>query len=376
MEEFKNVKVETKQLAVIIENSGLENTKGQKLLSMFTPYFTAMAEIETKINSLNAENPLAVDVKMAREIRLALKNNRVASEKVKDEQKASILIEGRLIDNLNNIVKNTSKGLELKCESIEKYAEQQELKRKEERKLIRLEALKPYEELEGFFNLNYDLLNMEDMAFDNLLEGTKLSYEAKKERERKAEELRIENELKEQKERERIKAENEKLKLEAEQREKELAEQKKAQEEERLKAEKLLADEKAKQEAERIKQEKKLADEKKKADEILAKQKEEADKKLKAEQDAKLKLEKELKAKQEAEQKAKEEADKKKKKEAEEQKKLARQPDKQKLELFSKSVLNVEYPDVKSEEAKKILTDVQSLMNKVSLFIKSEIEKL
>ncbi len=376
MEEFKNVKVETKELTAIVENSGLENTKGQKLLSMFTPYFTAMAEIETKINSLNAENPLAVDVKMAREIRLALKNNRVASEKVKDEQKQSILIEGRLIDNLNNIVKNTSKSLELKCESIEKYAEQQELKRKEERKLIRLEALKPYEELEGFFNLNYDLLNMEDMAFDNLLEGTKLSYEAKKERERKAEELRIENELKEQKERERIKAENEKLKLEAEQREKELAEQKKAQEEERLKAEKLLADEKAKQEAERIKQEKKLADEKKKADEILAKQKEEADKKLKAEQDAKLKLEKELKAKQEAEQKAKEEADKKKKKEAEEQKKLARQPDKQKLELFSKSVLNVEYPDVKSEEAKKILTDVQSLMNKVSLFIKSEIEKL
>jgi len=107
MEEFKNVKVETKELTAIVENSGLENTKGQKLLSMFTPYFTAMAEIETKINSLNAENPLAVDVKMAREIRLALKNNRVASEKVKDEQKASILIEGRLIDNLNNIVKNT-----------------------------------------------------------------------------------------------------------------------------------------------------------------------------------------------------------------------------------------------------------------------------
>jgi len=376
MEEFKNVKVETKELTAIVENSGLENTKGQKLLSMFTPYFTAMAEIETKINSLNAENPLAVDVKMAREIRLALKNNRVASEKVKDEQKASILIEGRLIDNLNNIVKNTSKGLELKCESIEKYAEQQELKRKEERKLIRLEALKPYEESEGFFNFNYDLLGMEDVAFDNLLEGTKLSYEAKKERERKAEEERIAKELAEQKERERIKAENERLKLEAEAREKELAEQKRLQEEERIKQEKLLADEKAKQEAERIEQERLRAEEKKKADEILAKQKAESEAKLKAEQDAKLKLEKELKAKQEAEQKAKEEADKKKKKEAEEQKKLARQPDKQKLELFSKSVLNVEYPDVKSEEAKKILTDVQSLMNKVSLFIKSEIEKL
>lgn len=376
MEEFKNVKVETKELTAIVENSGLENTKGQKLLSMFTPYFTAMAEIETKINSLNADNPLAVDVKMAREIRLALKNNRVASEKVKDEQKASILIEGRLIDNLNNIVKNTSKSLELKCESIEKFAEQQELKRKEERKLIRLESLKPYEEIDGFFNLNYDLLNMEDVAFDNLLEGTKLSYEAKKERERKAEEERIAKELAEQKERERIKAENERLKREAEQREKELAEQKRLQEEERLRQEKILAEERAKQEAERIEQEKLRAEEKRKADEVLAKQKAEADKKLKAEQEAKLKLENELKAKQEAERKDKEEAEKKKKKEQEEAKKLARQPDKQKLELFSKSVLIVEYPDVKSDEAKKILADVQALMNKVSLFIKSEIEKL
>lgn len=376
MEEFKDVKVETKELSVIVQNSGLELTKGQKLLDMFTPYFNKMAEIETKINSLNSENPIDVDVKLAREIRLALKNNRVASEKIKDEQKASILIEGRLIDNLNNIVKNTSKGLEMKCESIEKYAEQQELKRKEERKITRLEALEPYEETEGFYNFNFNLLEMSDEAFDDLLEGTKLKFEQKKQAELKAEEECIAKEKAITEEQERVKAENEKLKLEAEAKEKELAEQRRLQEEERIKSEKLLADEKAKQEALALEQEKLRAEEKRKSDEILAKQKAEADRKLKEEQLAKLKLENELKAKQEAEQKAKDDADKKRKKEAEEQKKLARQPDKQKLELFSKSVLNVEYPDVKSEEAKKILSDVQAFMNKVSLFIKSEIEKL
>lgn len=111
------------ELIAVVESSELEKTKSQKLLEMFTPYFSCMAEIETKINGLNKTDPQKEDIKISRGIRLALKNNRVASEKVKDDSKAAILIEGRLIDNMNNIIKNTSKGLELQCEQIEKDAE-------------------------------------------------------------------------------------------------------------------------------------------------------------------------------------------------------------------------------------------------------------
>lgn len=335
------------ELIAIVEKSGLEMTKGQRLLELFTPYFNKMAEIETKINSLNSTNPGAIDVKMAREIRLALKNNRVASEKIKEDAKAMILIEGRLIDNLNNIVKNTSKGLEIQCESIEKFAEIQEQKRKEERKAHRIEMLKPYEPEEGYFQSNYDLLNMGDDAFDNLLSGTKLNYEAKKEAERKAEAERIAREKAEAEERERMRQENERLKKEAIERER-LAEI------ERKKQEKKLAEQKAKAEAER-----KALEEKARKEAIERER-------LEKELQAKKKAEEERLAKIEAEKKAK----------ALEEKKLKMQPDKKKLESFAEFLKTINMPDVKSTEAKEIVNNVQELLNKVTNFIQTKIKNL
>jgi hypothetical protein len=375
------------ELIAIVEKSGLEMTKGQRLLEMFTPYFNKMAEIEGKINSLNSVNPGAIDVKMAREIRLALKNNRVASEKVKEDTKAMILIEGRLIDNLNNIVKNTSKGLEMQCESIEKFAEIQEQKRKEERKAHRLELLKPYEPEEGYFQSNYDLLNMGDDAFDNLLSGTKLNYEAKKEAERKAEAERIAREKAEAEERERMRQENERLKKEAIERER-LAEI------ERKKQEKKLAEQKAKAEAERkaleekarkeaIERERLAEIERKKQEKKLAEQKAKAEAERKALEEKARKeaiererLEKELETKKKAEEErlAKIEAEKKAK--AQEEKKLAMQPDKKKLESFAEFLQTINMPDVKSKEAKEIVNSVQELLNKVTNFIQTKIKNL
>lgn len=138
------------ELVTIVKQSGPEQTKGQRLLQMFTPYFNKMAEIETKITAINKDNPTKADVSIARAIRLSLKENRVASEKLKDSQKETIIIEGRLIDNLNNIVKNTSKSLELQCESIEKAEEIKENARKESLKIERIELLKPYTDGSSF----------------------------------------------------------------------------------------------------------------------------------------------------------------------------------------------------------------------------------
>src|SRR5688500_11587150 len=123
MSDEKIETVETTELSIIVEQSGIEKTKGQQLLEMFTPFFQRMHEIETKINALNIGNLQVEDVKIAREIRLSLKNNRVACEKAKDEMKQHILTEGRLIDNFFGIVKNSSKPLEEKCERIEKHIE-------------------------------------------------------------------------------------------------------------------------------------------------------------------------------------------------------------------------------------------------------------
>ena len=180
----------------LITKSGLEQTKGQKLLQLFTPYFTRMGEIEHKINGLNFDNPQPDDVKIARTIRLSLKDNRVASEKIKDEQKAGILIEARIIDNLNNLVKNTSKQLELKCELIEKFVEIQEAAKREQLRQSRTIELAGYE-----YQHDPNSLNLGDMSEDMyqmLLTGVKKKFDDKKELELKAEQERLEKQLQDQ----------------------------------------------------------------------------------------------------------------------------------------------------------------------------------
>lgn len=303
---------EKSELLTIVESSGVEKTKSQKLLDMFTPYFSKMGEIEGKIKVLNAANPTKEDVKIAREIRLALKNNRVASEKVKDDSKAAILIEGRLIDSLNNIVKNTSKGLEMQCEQIEKDAELKEAARLETLKNERIELLAPFVEDATI----YPLGTIGEDAFNDLLTGSKLAYEAKIEAAKVAEEKRIAEEKAHRLEQERIKAENEKLKAEAEAKElaiqKERAEAKaKADALELENKKKLAAIEKANEDARQ-----KAAAEQKKVQEELAKKAAEL-KAIEAAKEAQLQKER-------AEAKAKIEADKK----------AAKAPKKQKMKVW------------------------------------------
>lgn len=301
----------------IVENSGLEKTKSQRLLEMFTPYFNRMSEIETKINGLNAADPQKEDIKIAKEIRLALKNNRVASEKIKDDAKASILIEGRLIDNLNNIIKNTSKGLELKCEQIEKDAEIKEAARIEAIRISRVELLAHYVEDANIFPLGA----ITQDQFDTMLSGYKLAVEQKKEAEAKAEAERIAKETAEKLEEERIRQENERLKKEAEEKEVALA----AERAETARLAKIEADKQAA---------------------ILKEQQEKAAKE-RAENEAKLKvaaieadrLQKELKAKQDAEKAVavRIEADRKAKELAE--KKAAKAPIKERLRVAISGLL-------------------------------------
>lgn len=340
--------IETKnELVTIVETSGLEQTKGQKLLQMFTPYFNKMAEIEVKINLLNTETPSKEDLKIAREIRLALKNNRVASEKAKDDSKAMILIEGRLIDNLNNIIKNTSKGLEIKCETIEKYHELQEQKRKDELKAVRTELLSAYE----VDTTSYVLENMTDESFNDLLELIKRRHEEKIAEAARLEAERIAKEKAEAEERERIRVENEKLKAEAAERERQIQEERNKAEAEIKSLEEKAAKEREAAEKERLRIEK---EQQAKLD-AERKQREKAEAELKRKKEEIERIEKEKVAQIEAENKARLAAEKKAK--------LA--PDKDKLRTLYSALTTIEMPDVKSEEAKKIVSDVRALLVKV-----------
>lgn len=331
------------ELVQIVQTSGLEQTKGQKLLQMFTPFFNKMAVIEGKINVLNKENPQPEDVKIAREIRLALKNNRVASEKEKDTCKQMILIEGRLIDNLNNIIKNTSKALEIQCEDIEKFAEIQELKRREARKEERIKKLTPFDiDIES-----YDLLNMNDENFDNLLIGTKLRHNQLKEIEEKAEMEHIKKELAERKENERIRNENKRLEAEA------------------IKKDKLAKIESEKQ-AKILEKERTKAEAKRKIlEEIVEIERKHADK-----------LQTEIKAKRETEEKENQRIETEKKAKIEAERKAKLLPDKEKIIEFANFIKGIESPAVSSTKAREIMVDGELLLLKTSTFLIEKAETL
>ena len=317
------------ELAIIAQSSGLEITKSQKLLQMFTPYFQRMGEIEAKIDLIDVESPSKEDVGIAREIRLALRSNRTASEKVKDDCKTAILVEGRLIDNLNNVVKNTSKLLESKCEAIEKHAEIQEKKRQDDLLAHRWPELKVYLP-EGSNQAMFSLGTMDEEQYQTMLSGYRLVHEQRLEATRKAEEERLAREKAEAEERARIKADNDRLRKEAEEHERKLTEER-----ERAKKEQQEIANQAAAEAARIRREASIAkvdQDRRLKEEREAREKAEAEV-CRREAEAKIAAAAVVKAEKEAAERA--EAEKQAKLQAEREAAMA--PDRDKLALWISS---------------------------------------
>jgi hypothetical protein len=237
----------------------------------------------------------------------------------------------------------------------EKKAEEE---RKENERLNKIEQerrleLAPYAQ---FITESNDLRNMPDNDYKSLLNSL---IEAKKAYEAEQEKIRIENE---------------RLKKEAEEKERKRLEEEKAR---KLQAEKEEQERKAKAEAERKVREEKERKEREAYEAKLKAEREERERIEREERIKREKIEAELKAKEEAErkrlaeEKAKKDAEEAERKriEAEQRKaeKAARlAPDKQKLAKLSQDLLNYELPEVKSDEAKAILTRVKTLLGKIS----------
>ena len=348
------------QLAKIITDSGLDKTKSQVLMEQFSNYFEMAAEWENRANALVITSiEQKEEMKLAREGRLYLRDKRVQVEKTRKQLKENSLREGQTIDAIAKIITNLIAPIESNLEEKEKFAEIQEAKRIEKAREDRTKESYPYIE---FIPYGIDLGKMDDDNYHKLLNGAKLQMQAKQEAEAKAEAERIENERKleedrvarakaEAEEREKQRLENEKLRKEAEERERQMAE------------------ERAKAEAQR-----------KKAEEIARREREEAERKLDFEREQKRKLEAELKAKEDAERQAKLEAERKaleeqRKREAEERK-AKNAPDKEKLLEFANVIEAIKYPELLTDDAKKILEVVETDMKNIVMFINNYANRL
>lgn len=337
------------EVAQIAQNVSVE--KRNEVQSVLNHVFNGVSKMREQLETVVVQDENdKTNMKLANTIRLGVRQVRLDAEKTFDAKRAEVqaqMLSYKTEDQLwlkakqtmQILTKEIEENARWKEETKQRYeAEQKELK--VQQRIVKVSKVAPE-------MARTEFENMSDETFEMFFAGIEKAYTDKIEAEKKAEQERIEKEKAEIAERERIRKENERLKAEAERKEKQ------------------LADERAKAEAER-----------KKIEEAAKKEREESERKLKAEQEkARIEAEKAAaeKAKLEAELKA--EADRKenerKAKEAAE-KKAKNAPDKIKLIELAAQIDGLNMPEIKGEEAQKILADVKTLLSKVSVFIREK----
>lgn len=307
------------ELVVLVDNSELQTSTRELLLTAFQPFLEQAKEWRAKAEALVVTDATQLtEMKQAREGRLALRLIRTQADKKRKELKEDSNRYNKAVQGIYNAIEAVILPIEEHLEKQEKFAEIAEANRKELLHNERVALLQPYRV--DYFA--YDLRNMPEDTFKQLLEGSKLAYEKAVQEQQRLEQERIVAQEAEKQRLEAQRIENERLKAEVAAREIALAT-------ERAEREKIDAELRAKQ---------------------------------KAEQEAIERAEKEKLAKQKAEQK--------------EAKKLAAQPDKDKMAIIILQLERITYPDVKTEGAKKIVDDTKVLINKVINHVKTKIDEI
>jgi len=304
------------ELAIIIETSGLPVNKATALLEAFTPLVNEAGKLCAMAGQILVTDATQLtEMKEARKVRLALKDVRVAAEKARKELKADALAQGKAIDSANKWLLERIEPAETQMEAAEQFAARAEAKRKADLVESRSRVLAPF----GVDPIIYPLGEMSDAQWAQLLDGSRLAFEAKQAAAAKAEADRLAAEEAARVEQARIRAENDRLRSEAEA------------------AAKAAAAERAKVEAER------------RAAEATARaEREKAEAELRAANEARQKAEREAqRARDEAAAKAKAEkdaADRRAKAEAEAARKAAAAPDADKLRAFAAALRAIPQP--------------------------------
>jgi hypothetical protein len=234
-----------KELAVLAQQSGLPATQAQSVLTEFTAFFTQAAEWEVKTRDLVITDASQTkEMGMAREGRLQLKEIRVNAEKTRKRLKEDILVKGRFIDAIYNLIEGVTQPIEKALLEKEKFVECQEEARRAAITADRIARISQYGEI---YAQAFDVSILSDEAFELALANAKLAFEARVAAEAKAAEDAAKAEAEAAAERARIAEENIRLKAEAEKVEAERKEREAA-----IEAERKAADERTRkaQEAE------------------------------------------------------------------------------------------------------------------------------
>jgi hypothetical protein len=238
-------------LTKTINESNLPTSKAEALESAFMPFFEQAAKhCETAFQIKVTNLAHTAEMGRAKTERIALKDLRIAKEKVRKDVKEDALREGKAIDKIANFLDSVIEPMEKYLLDQEKYGERlREQMQVETRDARELEAGKYLQ----YFPESIDLGKIADEEFANLLHYAKATHESRVAAEEHIEKERIEREQREAAEKEALRAENERLRAEAAKHEAEVRQAYEAAEKERIEAAKAISAERA--EVERLRRE-------------------------------------------------------------------------------------------------------------------------
>lgn len=203
---------EQSAIAMLAKANALQPETTQSLQASFAPLFSEAKNILEKSRAITVTDAAQkLEMKLARDCRLALRQVRVSADKLHKELKDESLRRGRAVDGFKNILLALVEAEERRLDEQEKFVENAEKQRKALVSLKREEQLKTFNIDTSFYSLG----EMSEPAFQQLLSNTIAAHEKRQEDARRAEAAKIEREKIELAERERVRAENEKLRQES-----------------------------------------------------------------------------------------------------------------------------------------------------------------
>lgn len=348
-----------KDLARVVRENQLPAVDGQALIASFSCYFADAQALVDEAKALTVTDPTQVtEIKKSRDMRLKLRQVRIAAEKTRKALKEDSLRKGKAIDGIYNVLALLIEPEERRLEDQEKIAERMEAQRKQALQASRAAELAPYGVDTRFFQLG----DMPEADYQTLLANSRNAHENRLAAEKRAREEAEAAERARQEEAARLRAENERL-----QREKEAAEAAARAEREKAEAERRAAEEAARAEREaadkaRREAEAKAQREREEAEAVARAEREELEAQARKEREAREKLEREA-----AEREAAAEA---------ERKRAALAPDKDKLRAWAAALRAVPVPECTTATGAQAAREVETFLATVFERIEKLAERL
>lgn len=191
------------ELQIVPTDYGIEEKKANELIGNLPQIKQERSILEQQyedVVKMDVEDPKSA--KTARELRLKIRDNRTKGIEVWHKTTKEFFLKGgQFVDAIKRMEVAVNQRMENTLEEIEKYAEIQEQKRREELKEKRISELEKYSE---FVPFGVDLGVLSDEEYLKIFNGAKLQFDAKIEAEKKEEAERLENERLDRLEQQRI----------------------------------------------------------------------------------------------------------------------------------------------------------------------------